>query len=169
MRRLIVPMSLVLLAGTGCAASAGNGASVYAGAYPVVSPMPSPLDPELTWTPTGKPMGPLRPYPGKGSKVIGTIVDKAAGLRYAKLGAPWHAKGIGQDTGGQEFDIKKPVYSWLGGAYSGPLHAGLAPGVKAAGTNRLRAAAELSVRNVTFGDDQNKVTPIAGAPLKIGG
>jgi hypothetical protein len=164
----MIPICGLLLASTGCAASAGNSASVYAGAYPVVSPMASPTDPDLVWTPTGKPLGPLKAYSGKGSKVIGTTVDKTMGLSYAKLGKPWHDKGTGQDSAGQDYDFRKPVYTWLGGVYSGPLRDKFIPAVQAAGANRLRAAAELSAKNIIF-DSEEKLTPIAGGPLKISG
>src|SRR5437764_413031 len=168
MWRPLVPLGAVLLAGTGCAAAAGNGAGVYAGAYPVVSPPPSPADTELAWTPAGKPQGPLRAYSGKGSKVIGTTVDKIAGLSYAKLGPPWHTKGLGLDTGGQDYDVRKPDYTWLGGVYSAPLRGKFIPSVQAAGADRLRAAAELSSGDVVVDQDQ-KLTAFAGAPLRVGG
>ena len=171
MRRRLTPLGLMVsLASAGCGASdSGNGPSVYAGAYPVISAPPSPGDTPVTWAPSGKPLGPLRPYPGKGSKVTGTVVDKAAGLSYAKLGSPWQPKkGIGSHTGGLEYEIRKPKFSWLAGAYSAPLLSKYDQPVAAAGANRLRAAAELSAGDVVFGED-DKLVPFAGAAIKVGG
>jgi len=170
--RRFVPLAVVLLgavpAATGCGSGGSNDAGVYAGAYPVVSAPPSPVPTENQWAPTGAALGRLPAYPGKGSKVIGVTVDKVVGLSYAKLAPPWHDKGLGNDTGGQDYDKRKPVYTWLGGVYSGPLLAKYAPAVAAAGKNRLRAAAELSARPLSF-SEEDKLTLFAGTPLKVSG
>jgi hypothetical protein len=170
MRRFLPIGAAMLLGTTGCAAaSSPSGPDAFAGAYPLVSPQPSPGESTPTWTPRGKPLGPLRPYAGKGSKVQGTVVDKTAGLSYAKLGAPWKPKkGIGPHTGGLEYNVEKPKFAWLAGAYSAPMDSKYSAPVKAAGANGLRAAAELSAADVTFGDDDT-LTPFAGQPRTVGG
>ncbi|MCW2888673.1 MAG: hypothetical protein JWL58_5535 [Streptosporangiaceae bacterium] len=137
----------------------------YAGAYPVVTAAPTPTS-TVSWAPSGPPAGRLRPFPGKGSKVTGVIVDKIAGLAYARLGAPWKTKGAGSHSAGQEYSVEKPKFRWLTGAYSAPMEDKLAPA--ATGPQALRAAAELTAQESVKLLD-GKLTPIAGQQLKVNG
>jgi hypothetical protein len=95
------------------------------------------------------------------------MVDKSAGLSFARLGAPWKPlKGIGTHTGGQEYVVLKPDFRWLAGGYSGVLYEKLAPA--ATGPQALRAAAELTAQQSIKNLD-GRLTPIAGQSLKVGG
>jgi hypothetical protein len=144
---------------------AEGGPDPYAGEYPVVTAAPTPTS-TVTWAPAGRPAGPLRPFAGKGSKVTGVVTDRIAGLSYARLGAPWKAKGVGSHSGGQEYNVEKPKFRWLSGAYSGPLQDDLAPAVT--GPQKLRAAAELTAQDSVKILD-GKLTPIAGQQVKVSG
>jgi hypothetical protein len=175
-RRTIVIVVVILLVGAVFAATvvafvllkvrADGGPDPYAGAYPVVTAAPSPTS-TVTWAPSGRPAGPLRPFPGKGTKVTGVVVDKSAGLSFARLGAPWKPiKGVGSHSAGMEYVVEKPKFQWLTGAYSGLLYDKLAPA--ATGPNALRAAAELTAQQSVKNLD-GRLTPIAGQHFKVGG
>jgi hypothetical protein len=144
-----------------------GGPDPYAGAYPVVSAAPSPSE-TITWAPTVPPAGPLPRFPGRPSRVAGTIVDREAGLSYARPGAPWRLiKGFGSHTAGVEYTIEKPKFRYYGTLGSNPMLAKFSPAT--VGPNRLRAAAELSAQQWSLEQSADGLTPIAGQPLKVSG
>ncbi|HEU5157275.1 MAG TPA: hypothetical protein VFU43_09775 [Streptosporangiaceae bacterium] len=142
-----------------------SGPDPYAGAYPVVAASTTPSA-AITWQPAGPPAGPLKRFPGRATRVVGKIVDRTAGLSYAKLGPPWkQTKGI-THTAGIEWDVQKPKFHWWAGAYSDLLRDDFLAAAK--GPNGLRAAAELDAAKWAKTYD-GKMIPIAGRALKISG
>jgi hypothetical protein len=143
-----------------------HGPDPYKGAYPLISPTPTPT--AVVWTPSGPPAGPLRRFRGRPSKVIGRVIDHQSGLSYARLGAPWRLiTGVGGHTGGVEYTVEKPKFEWFGTVGSRLLDAEAAPA--ATGPSRLRAAAELGAQRWGDGLGVSKLTPIAGQPMKVSG
>lgn len=144
---------------------AGAGPDPFAGAYPLITPAPTP-SPKATWQPTGRPAGPLPTFHGQPSRVAGRIVDRKAGVSYARFAPPWHLiAGMGHSAG-QEIKSKKIDYehSWYVGVYSDPLD----PEFDLPGPNHLRAAAELTAGDflhLLYEDGTRK--EIAGAPMTI--
>jgi hypothetical protein len=141
------------------------GPDPYAGSYPVIaaSAVPSAA---ITWQPTGPPAGPLRRFKGRPSRVVGKIVDRSAGLSYAKLALPWkQAPGV-THSAGIEWDVQKPKFHWWAGAYSDLIREDFVAAAK--GPNGLRAAAELDAAKWAKTYD-GKMIPLAGQPLKVSG
>lgn len=148
------------------------GPDPFAGSYPLVSPPPKPGQEPVTWQPGAAPAGPLRRFPGTATRVVGRIVDRKAGISYARLARPYGKIGIGSHTGGQEFDSngKDLQTFWYCAVYSSPLDPDLAAAVKAAGKdNGMRAAAELEAKDALKLYSDSKRTDIAGQPLSVGG
>jgi hypothetical protein len=147
-----------------------EGPDPFQGAYPIVPATPSATS-TVRWTPGGRPAGPLRRFPGRPSRVAGTVVDRRAGLSYARLGPPWSPiKGVGSHSAGVEYVLSKPSFQWYGSVGSSPLLEKFTPVVLAtAGPYRLRAAAELSARLRVSNQAPSGLTPIAGQPLRVGG
>ena len=141
------------------------GPDAYAGSYPVIaaSAVPSAA---ITWQPAGPPAGPLKRFRGRPSQVIGKIVDRSAGLSYAKLAPPWKQAPGGTHSAGIEWDVQKPKFHWWAGAYSDLISDDFASAAK--GQNGLRAAAELDAAKwaKTY---EGKMIPLAGQPLKVSG
>lgn len=142
-----------------------RGPDPYPGSYPVAPAVQAAAP--VVWTPAGPAAGPLQPYPGKATKSSGWVVDRAAGLAYARLSAPWRPMtGVGSHTAGIEDTVQKPAFQWLAGAYSAPLDSVLA--ARATGPQHLRAAAELDAGQWAKGLFVS-LAPLAGEPLKISG
>jgi hypothetical protein len=142
-----------------------SGPDPYAGAYPVIagSAVPSAA---ITWQPSGPPAGPLKRFTGRPSRVVGKIVDRSAGLSYAKLAPPWRqAPGL-THTAGIEWDVQKPKFHWWAGAYSDLIRDDFVAAAK--GPNGLRAAAELDAAKWAKTFD-GKLIPLAGQPIKVSG
>ena len=149
------------------------GPDPYAGTYPLVSPAPT-RAPAVTWRPTGVAAGPLPVFRGSGSRVIGRITDRVAGVSYAKFAPPWHRPKLlsGGKTGAEEIDSKNASglkNFWYVAVYSGPLSAELAPG--ATGPDALRAAAELHGQDWVKQHflDEGRRAELAGRALTIDG
>ena len=142
-----------------------SGPDPYAGSYPVIaaSAVPSAA---ITWQPAAPPAGPLKRFNGRPSRIIGKIVDRSAGLSYAKLARPWkQAPGV-THSAGIEWSVDKPKFRWWAGAYSDLLREDFVMAAK--GPNGLRAAAELDAAKwaETY---SGKMLPLAGQPLKVSG
>jgi hypothetical protein len=154
-----------------------DGPDPFAGAYPLVGAPPDPGEEPTTWQPTGQPAGPLRKFPGTPTRVTGRIVDRRAGVSYARLARPYGKIGIGRHTGGQEFDNEEVGNRkaragdfWYCAVYSGLVQPALVPAVRAAGkANAMRAAAELEVSAALESEGKAKRTDIAGQPLTVSG
>jgi len=143
-----------------------SGPDPYAGSYPLVGASGA-ASAVITWQPTGPPAGPLKRFTGRPSQVIGKIIDRKAGLSYAKLGPPWRPlKGLTAHTSGTEWDVKKPKFHWWAGAYAGLLRDDFVPAAK--GPNGLRAAAELTAAKWAKTYYGSPITT-AGQPLKVSG
>jgi hypothetical protein len=141
------------------------GPDPYAGSYPVVAGSDAPSA-AVTWRPTGPPAGPLKRFKGRPSQVIGKIVDRSAGLAYAKLAPPWRqAPGV-THSAGIEWDVQKPKFHWWAGAYSDLISDDFESAAK--GPDGLRAAAELDAAKWAKTYD-GKMIPLAGQPLKVSG
>lgn len=148
-----------------------NGPDAFAGAYPLVTAAPTGV-PALTWRPTGTPAGPLPTFPGSGSPVSGTITDRQSGISYALLGSPWKrltSRLSSFHTSGEEVDSKRKSYKyfWYAAVYVGPLD----PKLAVAGSQRLRAAAELTGKQFVdelYSDDGQR-KELAGAPMTVDG
>lgn len=152
-----------------------RGPDPFAGAYPLVSA--APVEGESgtaapTWRPAGQPAGPLRRFAGTPTKVIGRLVDRKAGLSYARLARPYGKIGLGVHTGGQEFKSRGNSLRtfWYCAVYSRTLDPELMPAVRAAGrSNAMRAAAELTATKALKLFSDAKRTDFAGQPLTISG
>jgi hypothetical protein len=146
-----------------------DGPDVFAGAYPLVTAAPTGV-PALVWRPTGTPAGPLPTFPGAGSRVAGTIVDRQSGISYPLLGSPWKrltSRLSADHTSGQEVNSRLKDYKhfWYAAVYVGPLD----PKLDVAGPQRLRAAAELTGQDFvkTLYSDDGSRKELAGAPMTV--
>jgi hypothetical protein len=143
-----------------------NGPDAFAGAYPLVTAAPTGV-PALTWRPTGAPAGPLPTFRGAGSKVIGRVANRTAGISYARLGPPWQAKTTGDSSSRLEINgkIKDYKHFWYASVAVEPLD----PKLEVSGAQRLRAAAELTgqafVKELYSDDGTRK--DLAGAALMV--
>lgn len=149
-----------------------SGPDPFAGSYPLVTPDPTQSPKGPTWEPTGPPAGPLRTFPGTPTRVVGRVVDRKAGLSYAKLARPYRPiPRFGTHTGGQEFDNdRRDTGYWYCAVYSAPVKAEIAAAAKAAGkANALRAAAELEMQDTIKLFSDAKRTDLAGQPLTVSG
>jgi hypothetical protein len=144
------------------------GPDAFAGAYPLVTAAPTGV-PALTWRPTGTPAGPLPVFRGPGSRVTGRTVNQKVGLSYARFGPPWKttAKTAGDPSSGQGIDGKVKDYKhfWYASVSIEPL----GPKLSVPGTQRLRAAAELTgaafIKNLYGYDGARK--DLAGAAMTV--
>jgi hypothetical protein len=144
------------------------GPDAFAGAYPLVTAAPTGV-PTLTWRPTGNPAGPLPVFRGPGSRVTGRTVNQKVGLSYARFGPPWKttARTTGDPSSGQGIDGKVKDYKhfWYASVSVEPLD----PKLSVPGTQRLRAAAELTgdafVKSLYRDDGARK--DLAGAAMTV--
>ncbi|GLY89822.1 hypothetical protein [Actinoallomurus iriomotensis] len=146
-----------------------SGPDAFPGAYPLVTANPTGV-PALTWRPTGTPAGPLPTFPGAGSRTAGTITDRQSGISYALLGSPWArltSRLSVNHTSGEEVNSRRKDYKhfWYAAVYVGPLD----PKLAVAGSQRLRAAAELTGKEFVdelYSDDGQR-KDLAGAPMTV--
>ncbi|GAA0404001.1 hypothetical protein GCM10009530_65030 [Microbispora corallina] len=139
----------------------GAAAAPASPASPTPSPSPSPTPIVLPKVPASRPM-PV--FPGTGTAVASYVLDRKAGISYAKFGRPWTGDTLPPFASGQRAGDTELPLALIGSA---PLP-GAAPGALTSYDDYRKVAARAARWSLRYQPEGAKVTWTASQPVRRG-